>query len=247
LSTTTRAGSDDERRLFFERYASEYDRTLNKYDVARRTEVIFDELAVPGEMKGRMVLDLGCATGWLSERAAREGATVVAVDLGPRLVSAARARAKCAGVIADMTALPFREGSFDFVINPEVIEHVQDQASAVTNMARVLKPGGSLLLTTPNRPWLWVITLATRLKLRPYEGIENWISLARLRKLMAERNLVIEKYQGFNLFWPFSHVIPGLPDKLVASAYNLERRVGPHLRLLALNVALRARKRESRI
>jgi len=124
--------------------------------------------------------------------------------------------------------------SFDFVICSEVIEHTVDPALAVSELARVLRPGGVLIITVPNRVWHFAIDIANLLKLRPYEGYENWLWWPELRRYVERQPLQIERMKGF-------HMIPFV----VPATHGLLRRIdrfGEWLGPVMLNIAVRARK-----
>lgn len=100
---------------------------------------------------GRDLLDVPSGGGPVVDGARAAGYDVVEVDLFPRQ--------GIRGVCADACArLPFADASFDVVLSMEGIEHFEHQAGFVRECARVLRPGGWLLLTTPN-----VLTLSARL------------------------------------------------------------------------------------
>jgi SAM-dependent methyltransferase len=109
-------------------------------------------LAMAGEVLGKRVLDVGCATGVLAEALAERGATVVGVDVNPRFVERARARsAGRAGFhVADISgALPFLEDEgFDIVVASLVLHYLRDWGPTLCEFARVLRPGGLLLVST---------------------------------------------------------------------------------------------------
>lgn len=97
------------------------------------------------------VLDVGCGTGYNLEFLRGRGWRMVGIDRQP----AGGASARLAPVLAaDALSLPFASGSFDLVFMLDVLEHVEDGA-AVREVARVLKPGGTLLVTVPAFPFLW--------------------------------------------------------------------------------------------
>ncbi|HYX44068.1 MAG TPA: methyltransferase domain-containing protein, partial [Acidimicrobiales bacterium] len=115
-----------------------------------------------GVRAGDRVLDLGSGGGRHAFEAHRRGASVVALD------RSAAETAGCAGLMAAMRAggeapaaalgtavtgdglaLPFPDEVFDRVVAAEVLEHVVDDARAMAELARVLRPGGTLAVTVP--------------------------------------------------------------------------------------------------
>jgi SAM-dependent methyltransferase len=123
--------------------------------------VDFDRLNLT---RGARVLDLGCGAGRHAFEAWRRGATVVALDRSEAELKEVRAVA--GGMLAagelvdgapggalngDALALPARDETFDAVIASEVLEHVWDDARAIAELVRVLRPGGRLAVTVPTR------------------------------------------------------------------------------------------------
>ena len=103
-----------------------------------------------GEPRGRL-LDVGCAAGELGVLLAARGWSVAGVDREPALVAAARER----GIDArhcdfGQMLLPWPDSAFDAVVLAEVIEHVLDTDHVLTEIVRVLRSGGALVVTTPN-------------------------------------------------------------------------------------------------
>lgn len=98
-------------------------------------------------------LDVGCNTGYGTMMLATAGRRVVGVDVSARAIEAAQAAApdgRPEFLAIDGLALPFADGSFDLVTSFQVIEHVLDPAPYLREIARVLRPGGTFVLTTPN-------------------------------------------------------------------------------------------------
>jgi SAM-dependent methyltransferase len=93
-------------------------------------------------------LDVGSAdgpsVGWM-----RRGQPYVAVDLLPQGLVPGES------VCASLTALPFRDDAFDVVAAFDVVEHCADDRAALTELGRVLAPGGRLLLSVPAYGWAW--------------------------------------------------------------------------------------------
>ncbi len=116
-----------------------------------------------GLRAGDRVLDAGCGAGRHAYEAARLGAEVVAFDLDlaelkevRQLVAAMREAGElatggdAAPVNADALHLPFPDASFDRLVASEVMEHISDDTGAATELARVLRPGGTLAVTVPS-------------------------------------------------------------------------------------------------
>ena len=129
-----------------------------------------------GLRAGDRLLDLGCGAGRHAFEAYRRGARVVAVDydmaelkdvngmfgaLAESEASTLPANAWAACTNGDATRLPFPDATFDRVIAAEVLEHIPDDTAAISELARVLRPGGTMAITVP--AWLaeqvcWALT-----------------------------------------------------------------------------------------
>ena len=100
------------------------------------------------EWEPRRVLEVGGGPGELSERMQNElGAQVSFLDISPRMVDLARERGLDAQV-GDVQALPFEDGVFDTVVAAWMLYHVPDLDRGLTEIARVLRPGGALIAVT---------------------------------------------------------------------------------------------------
>jgi len=98
------------------------------------------------------VLDVGCGEGWFAAAVAQAGAEVVAVDVAEEPLRRARARYPDLDLrIVDAEgSWALEDASFDLVWVGETIEHVADTAGWLSELRRVLRPGGGLLLSTPD-------------------------------------------------------------------------------------------------
>jgi len=101
---------------------------------------------------GDRVLDLGCGDGWLCAELAAAGAQPLGVEIAEAAVDRARRHHPDLEFrLAEIDgALPLEDNAFDVVWASEVIEHVADTARWLSEIRRVLRPRGRLLLTTPN-------------------------------------------------------------------------------------------------
>ena len=158
-----------------------------------------------GLAPGDRLLDLGCGFGRHAYGALRRGAEVVACDLGPTELAEVRsvvATMRDAGEIppgavgtavgADARLLPFADGAFDRIIAAEILEHIVDDGAALAELARVLRPGGTLAVTVPS--WLaekvcWTLAEDYHAPAVP-DGHVRIYSLRRLRALVRSAGLV---------------------------------------------------------
>jgi SAM-dependent methyltransferase len=115
-----------------------------------------------GVQPGETILDLGCGGGRHAFQAARLGARVVALDAGAEEVEQVKGMfslmesegelpgARVTGAVqGDALSLPFPDGVFDRVIAAEVLEHIPADSVAMSELSRVLRPGGTMAVTVP--------------------------------------------------------------------------------------------------
>jgi ubiquinone biosynthesis O-methyltransferase len=148
-------------------------------------------LDMMGELAERRVLDAGCGDGALVCAMASRGADVSGVDPDPAMLAAARSRAEKAGLRATfledrVERLPFPDASFDVVTSVTVLCFVPDTAGAVREMARVLRPGGRLVLGELERWSAWAILR----RVRGWLGSATW-KAARFRTATELRALAM--------------------------------------------------------
>ena len=94
-------------------------------------------------LKNKNILDIGCGTGY---------ATIgTGIDIDPEAICYAKKHYKANFLVGDATNLPFENGTFDAVTSFETIEHIKDYKKYLTEIKRVLKPGGKLILSTPRK------------------------------------------------------------------------------------------------
>jgi SAM-dependent methyltransferase len=104
-------------------------------------------LDVLGDLRGKRVLDAGCARGRFAKHLAARGARMYGVDLTETFLKDARTNVPAAAFTrGSLSALPFRAEAFDAVYCIEALEHLPDTALAVREMTRVLKKQGTLLV-----------------------------------------------------------------------------------------------------
>jgi 2-polyprenyl-6-hydroxyphenyl methylase / 3-demethylubiquinone-9 3-methyltransferase len=116
-----------------------------------------DYIAARSPLAGLRVLDVGCGGGLLAEGLAARGARVVALDMAPENIAAARQHALESGLTIDYRCVDVEDlarearGQFDCVTCLEMLEHVPEPSRIVAACAAALRPGGSAFFSTINR------------------------------------------------------------------------------------------------
>ncbi|MDQ2959907.1 MAG: class I SAM-dependent methyltransferase [Candidatus Dormibacteraeota bacterium] len=159
---------------------------------------------------GTRVLDIGCGNGRHAFEALRHGAEVVAIDLDSaalaeveRMAGAMSAAGEVAvggslrTVVADALHLPFDDDGFDVVIAAEVLEHITEDGAAMTELCRVLRPGGRLAVTVPR--W-WPERVCWALSREYHDTPGGHVRIYRRRQLAARL-----RRSGFVLSGPHHH------------------------------------------
>lgn len=193
------------------------------------------------EPPGRL-LDLGCGAGEFSARLAALGWRVCGLELVE--AQAARARALGIQVVAGEVSggLPYRAKEFDLVFAGELIEHLIDTDGFLTEIHRVLRPGGVLVLTTPN-----LASLENRLRLL-LGRYPNWVDYRLgssghvraytprvLRAQLAAHGFRVERHAG--------NWIPFLPQRFADDVkYPWLQVTGNWWPSLAMAIILKCRK-----
>jgi ubiquinone/menaquinone biosynthesis C-methylase UbiE len=196
---------------------------------------------------GARVLEAGCGTGMILKDVAPHARSAVGLDLSPGMLEGARARGLDV-VQGSITHLPFPDGEFDLAYSFKVLAHVERIGDAMSELARVVRPGGHVLAEFYN-PWS-LRYLVKRLK-QPtaISGVTHdeavytrYDTLADVERVLPP-SLEVVGVRGVRVLTPISHVyrVP-----LLARAFEFAERAAadaPLLRRLGGFMVVVARKR----
>ncbi len=191
-------------------------------------------VAERASLGGARVLDVGCGGGLLCEAYARAGAKVTGVDLAPGMVEVARLHAAEQGLDIDYRVCDAEtlEEGYDVVSSMEMLEHVPDPARMVATLARLVRPGGQVFVSTINRnlkSFLLAIVGAEyllRLIPRGTHEYERLIRPAELGRWARAAGLDVREVAGLE-FDPFTEHCRLSQDPSVNYLMHLQRGASP--------------------
>ncbi|MCA9092274.1 MAG: methyltransferase domain-containing protein [Planctomycetaceae bacterium] len=190
--------------LAYDALFDDFQTALNDYDTQRRVEVLIDDFLGNEDLQGKTALDVGCGLGFFSQKLNERGANVTPCDIAPKCVQHVQSLIDSEGLEADVMVLgeTLAGKTFDVVVSSECVEHTPDPLLAVKEICKAVKPGGMLALSTPNRVWQPVVRGAQILKLRRFDGYENFVTWNQLCSAIEQSGLKVLRREGLHLF-PF--------------------------------------------
>lgn len=138
------------------------------------------------------ILDVGCGSAWVAAKFCPKGFEVVSLDISLKNTSEALKKYPYPNhfaVAADAFSLPFPPHTFDYVIASEIIEHVASPGAFVKSLFRVVKPGGSLIVTTPYKEKIHYSLCVHCNKPTPHHAHLHSFDEFKLEKLCREDDL----------------------------------------------------------
>lgn len=157
-----------------------------------RRRIFFEQLdrALGTTTKGRKVLEIGCGAGGMMGPLQRYG-DVAGLDIDHEYVAYCKARGFPNVLCGSGYDLPFADATFDLVCLFDTLEHIPDEARALGEVRRVLRPGGAVFVSVPAYQWLWSQNDKTAHHCRRY-------TRGRLRRVLQTAGFRPRKVSYFN-------------------------------------------------
>lgn len=199
---------------------------VSAYDLhARIRRPIIDSML--RVQKGEKILDIGSGSGYLAEVIASENNLIFCLDISlDNLLTVKKGKRGTIQLVnATAEMLPFRSESFDKILCAEVLEHISEDDKALGEIARMLKPGGVLVVTVPCSDFTFVslIDLLNIKTVHDYEGPEKHVrkgyTLAGLSEALDRVGMVIYDHKYF------CHFFSKLMLDVISIAHLLVRRM----------------------
>lgn len=156
-----------------------------------------DIVSIVARLSPQKTLDAGCGEGFTTIAVGRRfpEASITAIDIGQEQIDYAQKNHSLKNIKysqGDLYNLPFKEGSFDLVMCNEVLEHLEDYATALNKLMELSNK--YLLVSVPNEPWFRIMSLL-RLKYLPTWGnhpdhVNNWTA-SQFRKMISQHGQIL--------------------------------------------------------
>jgi 2-polyprenyl-3-methyl-5-hydroxy-6-metoxy-1,4-benzoquinol methylase len=171
-------------------------------------------LALAGEVSGKRILDIGCASGYVGAELIKRGAYVIGTDISEQAIQIAQKRISEAYVVEVGDILPAgMAADFDIVIMSEILEHIFEPEPMLKKVHTALKPTGSLIITTPN-----FLTWTNRFKFlfgRFKYQEQGMFDFGHIRWFTYSYLLEVLQASGFNIVEEKNIIFPGKLTKLL--------------------------------
>jgi len=161
-----------------------------------------------GDIKGKMVLDFGCGTGWFSVILAKRGAVVEGIDISSTAIEIAKKRAVVNKVtnavefkVMSSYKLDYPDGFFDKIIGLSALHHMSDKKHLCNSLHRILKPYGKIVFNEPfgNSKLLERLRLLIPIKVQE-EDKTHWNEQIKYKDLEVFKDKFQVEYKEFQFF-----------------------------------------------
>lgn len=174
-----------------------------------RRQMVLQLVRETAESRDAIIFEVGCSSGMLlADLAAAGYMNVSGVDLSSAAIARAHERGLTRAALMDGAKLEMKDSSVDLLVASDVLEHIEDDAAAVREWHRVLRPGGALVIFVPACPFLWSAHDEVNHHYRRYSAHD-------LQLRLRESGYAIVRLS----YWNFLLTVPGVFWKLLTAAF----------------------------
>lgn len=191
-------------RGFYNNFAKDYDKNRYASEDQKFNDTFAKKIVaeIVGDCNGKMVLDCGCGTGRFVEFFYKAGAVIVGSDISDNMLKIAKERVPTATFVkADVFSLPFKDKNFDIVICSQVLTHLHNYEKPLSEMKRVLKDNGIIVIDVRNILWPSRLPILIRKMFKinsKSDGDYNpdYVSIIKIKKICDKIGLKVEDFFG---------------------------------------------------
>lgn len=162
-----------------ERYDRWFESPWGSYAFATERQAVLD---AAGNLTGKTVADIGCGTGRFTTELERHAGPVIGLDPEPSMLTVAARRTQAPLVVGDGHRLPFADHRFDLAVAITVCEFATNPAAVISELARITRPGGRVVVGALNRHSLWGISNRHQFGQPPWDSA-RFLTRADLKRI----------------------------------------------------------------
>lgn len=192
---------------YFSGIGDDFAKWSDPYDVAQRQALfgrLFENVVFDG-----FGLEVGCGFGGMTEYFINHQNNLTVLDVAESLASQTGSRFSIPHIVGDVTKLSIQDDSYQNVMSSECIEHSGNPEQAIKELYRVVKPGGYLFVSTPNKIWWPVLKFGQIFHIRKFQDTELFLTPRTVRRILRELGAVDLRFDGCHLLpWQIPFVKP---------------------------------------
>ncbi len=175
--------------------------------------------------RGLYGLDVGCGTGYCTERLVNQGATMTALDLSSEMLLKTKARcgAEVTAITGDAEALPFKENSFDFALSSLALQWCEDLSLPLSEMKRVVKPGGKIYFSTLADGSLWELSEAWK-AVDSDQHVNHFLTPSQINIALAQAGVNLDTLDFSDIVTLYASALELMRDLKGIGATHIETR-----------------------
>jgi ubiquinone/menaquinone biosynthesis C-methylase UbiE len=192
---------------YFSGIGDDFAKWSDPYDVAQR-QALFGRLFENLELVGSG-LEVGCGFGGMTEYFLSRQKSLTVLDVSDLLASQTGSRFSVPHIVGDVTDLEIQDESYENVMSSECIEHSGNPEQAIKELYRVVKPGGYLFVSTPNKIWWPVLKIGQISHIRKFQDDELFLTPRSVKKILLDMGAIELRFDGCHLIpWQIPFLKP---------------------------------------